>query len=166
MTSADSVAAELRNGLRRLAKAVVIITSQHAGVRYAMAATAVSELSMEPPSLLVCVNHGASLALPLQAGADFSINILHSSHADLAALCSGPAKGEARFTLGDWQTSDDGFPFIGDAQATFFCRRADLYAYGSHFVVIGNVMAVRTTGAVDPLIYVDGRYAVSQESIS
>ena len=165
MTSADSVAAELRNGLRRLAKAVVVITSQHAGVRYAMAATAVSELSMEPPSLLACVNQSASLALPLQEGADFSINILHSSYASLAALCSGPAKGEARFTVGDWQTSDDGLPYVGDAQATFFCRFAALYAHGSHFVVIGNVIAVRATGLVDPLIYVDGRYAATQESI-
>lgn len=166
MTSADSVAAELRMGLRRLAKAVVIITSEHAGVRYAMAATAVSELSMEPPSLLACVNHGASLALPLQAEADFSINILHSSHADLSSLCSGPAKGEARFTLGNWQFRDDGLPYIGDAQATFFCRHAALYSHGSHFVVIGNVTAVRTTGLIDPLIYVDGRYAITHESIS
>ena len=59
----------LRHALRRLAKAVVVITSADASARYAMAATAVSELSFEPPSMLVCVNRTASLYPPLAAQA-------------------------------------------------------------------------------------------------
>jgi flavin reductase (DIM6/NTAB) family NADH-FMN oxidoreductase RutF len=148
----------LRDGLRRLAKAVVIITCRHEGSRFAMAATAVSELSMDPPSLLICVNRSASLHGPLSAGAGFCVNILHRDQADLAAVCSGQVKGEARFATGRWTGAGDEPPWLEDAQASFACRQERTLDYGTHRIVIGRVEAVRLHGEVDPLIYVDGRY--------
>lgn len=148
----------LRAGLRRLAKAVVVITSRHEGRRYAMAATAVSELSMAPPSLLVCVNKSASISVPLGAGADFAINILNSSHQAVSTLCSGKVKGEERFALGSWTTGALDLPIIEDAQAVFHCRSVDTFSYGTHDILIGEVVETRTYGAVDPLVYVDGSY--------
>jgi len=153
------IATALREGLRRLAKAVVVITCRHEGVRYAMAATAVTELSMDPPSLLICVNRSASLHAPLLAEADFCVNILHGDHLDLAAVCSGQVKGEARFETGHWSGEDDQPPWLDDAQASFICRQQHALDYGTHRIVIGRVEAVRLYGGVDPLVYVDGRYA-------
>jgi flavin reductase (DIM6/NTAB) family NADH-FMN oxidoreductase RutF len=148
----------MREGLRRLAKAVVVITCRHEGQRYAMAATAVSELSMEPPSLLICVNRTASLHLPLSKGADFCVNVLHSDHGEISAACSGKVRGEARFALGRWGATPDGCPVLEDAQASFFCRYAQAISYGTHDIVIGRVEAVSIQGEVNPLVYADGRY--------
>lgn len=103
----------MRDGLRRLAKAVVVITCEHNGTRFAMAATAVSELCIEPPSLLICVNRTASLFEPLSTGANFTVNILHSSHETVSAACSGKLKGEARFEHGQWARSSIGPPLFG-----------------------------------------------------
>lgn len=61
----------MRDGLRRLAKAVVVTRCEHVGVRFAMAATTVSEREIEPPSRLTCVNRTASLCKPVSAGANF-----------------------------------------------------------------------------------------------
>jgi flavin reductase (DIM6/NTAB) family NADH-FMN oxidoreductase RutF len=151
----------MRDALRRLAKAVVVITCRHEGARFAMAATAVSELSLDPPSLLACVNKTASLHVPLTAGADFCINILHASHEHIAALCSGKIKGEARFAEGDWQTSPQGVPYLADAQASFFCKQDGSMSYGTHDIFIGRLMDVISAGPVDPLVYVDGRYTIA-----
>lgn len=159
MTPGDDLGGALRAGLRRLAKGVVVITSRHEGVRFAMAATAVSELSMDPPSLLICVNRSASLEAPLSAGADFCVNLLHREQAELAVACSGQAKGEARFATGRWNGADIEPPWLEDAQASFACRQEQSLAYGTHRIVIGRVEAVRLHGDIDPLIYVDGRYA-------
>ena len=150
----------MRDGLRRLAKAVVVITCEHGGTRYAMAATAVSELSMEPPSLLICVNRTASLYAPLSSGANFTVNILHSSHETVSAACSGKLKGEARFEQGQWARSSLGPPYLEDAQASFVCRNDRQVDHGTHGIFIGEVVDVLSHGAVDPLIYVDGRYTV------
>src|SRR3546814_7831757 len=79
LQTASPVAESLRSGLRRLAKAVVVITAHRGDVRAAMTATAVSELSMDPPSLLICANRSASMFALLKDGADFCVNILDAS---------------------------------------------------------------------------------------
>ena len=152
------VAERLRLGLRRLGKAVVVITALHDGQRWAMTATAVSELSMDPPSLLVCVNRTASLYGPLTAGANFGVNILHADQADICQACFGATKGEERFRLGQWDSAACGTPLLRDAQAGFVCEYQDRIEYGTHAVVIGRVQEVRLSREVDPLIYVDGRF--------
>lgn len=158
-TQAVSVADGLRAGLRRLGKAVVVVTCWHEDRRWAMTATAVSELSMDPPSLLVCVNRTASLHGPLTAGASFCVNILHIDQRKVSQACSGAIKGEERFREGEWASGADGTPFLRGAQASFFCTYETHLAYGTHAVVIGAVTAVECAGDVDPLIYLDGGYA-------
>lgn len=157
--SPPTIAEQLRNGLRRLGKAVVVVTCWHEGRRWAMTATAVSELSMEPPSLLVCVNKSASLHGPLTSGANFCVNILHADQLDVSRACSGAKKGEERFSEGEWSASVGGTPYLRDAQASFFCEYETHVEYGTHAVVIGAVKAVDCSGEVDPLIYLDGGYA-------
>jgi flavin reductase (DIM6/NTAB) family NADH-FMN oxidoreductase RutF len=166
MVDLSRLQSDLRAGLRRLAKAVVVISCRWEGRRYAMTATAVNELSMEPPSLLICVNHTASMHEPLTAGADFSINILHSSHEAISILCSGATKGEARFAQGLWSERTSPIPTIEDAQAVFLCKNDASFDYGTHRIFIGEVIEARTYGEVDPLVYVDGRYVtISNEAI-
>jgi len=157
--SRPELAQALRQGLRSLAKAVVVITCRHEGKRYAMAATAVSELSLDPPSMLICVNKIASLFLPLSAGADFCINILHADHVEISKRCSGTAKGEARFDIGSWSDSTLGIPVLDEAQAAFVCRNRSCTKFGTHGIFIGEVLEVVSVEQADPLIYVDGRYS-------
>ena len=154
----------LKQALRRLAKAVVVVTSRHEGVRFAMAATAVSELSFDPPSMLICVNRTASLYAPLAAGAPFAINILHHSQRDVAAQCAGGLKGEARFDAGEWPDTDLHVPRLGGAQASIVCRNAKRVDYGTHGIFIGDVAEVYMEGLPEPLVYVDGRYTRAMEA--
>lgn len=149
---------DLKQALRRLAKAVVVISSRHVGQRFAMVATAVSELSLDPPSMLVCVNRTASLFPPLHAGAPFVINILHHSQASVARRCTGPIKGEARFELGEWADTELGPPRLVGAQAAIVCRNARAHEYGTHGIFIGDVTEVFLHGEPGPLVYFDGRY--------
>ncbi len=162
MTETADISARLRDGLRRLAKAVVVVTTQHRSQRYAMAATAVSELSMDPPSLLICVNRTAGLHAPLATGAGFCLNILHSSQAAIAAACSGGLTGEQRFEHGAW-ANRNGLPCLEGAQANFLCRNERSIDHGTHTIFIGLVEEVLTSGRPDPLVYVDGRYTGVQE---
>ena len=154
----------MKLALRRLAKSVAVIACRHEGRRYAMAATAVSEITIDPPSLLICVNQGASIYLPLSAGAEFSVNILHASHRKIAESCSGKVKGDARFSKGLWSESATGIPYLSDAQGSFFCRHDGRLLYGTHEVFVGRVEAASHFGDVDPLVYVDGRFTTVRKS--
>ena len=164
MQVAEVVSAELiqgmRQAMRRLAASVVVVSAREGDVRYAMAASAVTSLSMDPPSLLFCVNRSASIYPILSDGKNFCINVLSGSHEALSIACSGAQKGEGRFTIGDWhEDPDTRTPFLGDAQASLICAIDGIHHYGTHAIVIGKVQRVHLHGEVYPLIYLDGRYA-------
>jgi flavin reductase (DIM6/NTAB) family NADH-FMN oxidoreductase RutF len=139
-----------KQALRRLATTVCVISTRHEDERFLMAATAVEAMSMDPPSMLVCVNRSASMHAPLAAGADFAINILSADQEDISRICGGGAKGAERFACG--------LPLLGGAQANVVCKQDGLFAYGTHTIVIGRVQSVTVGDVVDPLLYVDGRY--------
>jgi len=154
----QEIAAALRIGLRGMAKAVTVISLCHGSKRYAMTATAVNELSMDPPSMLICVNKSASLFLPLNEGAHFCINILQASQAEIGAHCSVKARGEERFALGSWRNSELGPPYLLDAQSSFICRNVSKVEFGTHGIFVGQVEQVHLREQNDPLVYMDGRY--------
>lgn len=157
-TDNADIAAALRVGLRALAKAVTVISCRHGNRRYAMTATAVNELSMDPPSMLICVNKAAGLFTPLTEGANFCINILQASQAEISALCSGKVRGEARFSVGSWGDSSLGPPYLQEAQASFVCRNVSKLEFGTHGIFVGQVEQVYMREQKDPLVYMDGRY--------
>lgn len=158
-------ARDLREALRKLAKSVAVITSSHGGIRYAMSATAVCELSFEPCSMLICVNRSASIYAALSAGAPFVINLLHSSQAGIATRCSGIIKGEERFLEGDWRETH-GVPRLAGAQASIACENVRQFQHGTHGLFIGNVLDVFSRDSSDPLVYVDGRYTRIRETLA
>ncbi|MEO1100711.1 MAG: flavin reductase family protein [Pseudomonadota bacterium] len=149
---------DLRLALRRLAKAVVVISLVEEGERKALVVTAVSELSLDPPSMVVCVNRLASLYPAMAKKTPFCLNILDADHEALAVRCVAEAQGEMRFGLGEWGVSDDGVPYLTDAQANMFCETRASLSHGSHDLFIAEVTGALTSGEVDPLIYTDGRY--------
>jgi flavin reductase (DIM6/NTAB) family NADH-FMN oxidoreductase RutF len=150
--------ADMLQGLRRFAKSVMVISCEKDGQRYAMSATAVSEISLDPPTMLICVNRSATMHIPLLEGADFAINMLHAGQEQISRNCGGEKRGEERFDLGDWQASPYGPPVLADAQAYFVCRQAQRVETGTHSIFIGEVVAAFADDRVDPLVYVDGGY--------
>lgn len=151
--------AATRLALRRMAKSVTVVTAVHEGRRYAMSATAADVVSLDPPSMVVSVNESASMHPALDAGADFVINVLARTQADIGRGCGGGLRGEERFGVGEWSLSPAGLPWLDGAEANIECRRAAALRYGTHQLFVGEVTAVRVSGAaIDPLVYVDGRY--------
>lgn len=153
----DDLNAKMILGLRRFAKSVMVISCEFEGHKYAMSATAVSEVSLDPPSMLVCINHNAKIFSAMQNGAPFCINMLQTGHKDVAQACGGAKQGEDRFSIGDWREQDD-IPYLHGAQANFFCSNAQAQTFGTHDIFIGVVTKVLVEDSVDPLVYIDGLY--------
>jgi flavin reductase (DIM6/NTAB) family NADH-FMN oxidoreductase RutF len=161
--NADEIlATDMRQAMRRLAASVVVVTASEGMNRYAMAATASTSVSMDPPSMLVCINRSASIYPILEKQAYFGITLLGHHHHEISMACSGKVKGEARFAVGDWRSDPEtGTPYLADAPASLICHREVLHPYGSHGIFIGRVKTVRLNGAVTPLVYIDGNYTTT-----
>ena len=89
--------------MRAVTSTVNVISASREGERHAMTATSVTSLSLDPPSMLVCVNKDASIHKILSEGSHFSINILSSSQRELAEVCSNSDEGESRFVNASWK---------------------------------------------------------------
>ncbi len=154
----ERLIADAKLALRRLASSVSVVTCRHDGCNHAMTATAVSALSMDPPSMLVCINRSAGFHDALNRASEFAINVLGPPHVDISRVCSGGASGERRFDTGCWDTRAAA-PVLIDAQAAIVCRKDQELQYGTHTVFVGRITSISMNGDVDPLIYVDGQYA-------
>jgi flavin reductase (DIM6/NTAB) family NADH-FMN oxidoreductase RutF len=157
----DDLAAGFRDAMRRAAATVALVTTSEDGVWHGMAATAVTSVSTSPPSLLVAVNHQASIHDPLTRVGRFCVNLLALRHRSLVRAFSGAMKGADRFLLGEWQACDAAPPMLVDAPAAFECELDASLDYGSHSIFIGQVRAVAINGVSDPLIWSDAAFAAA-----
>lgn len=151
---------EFRKAMRRLTSAVTVITTAHEQRRYGMTATAVTSVSADPPSLLICINRSASLHEPLIRSGRFCVNILLAEQSDIATAFSGGVPQELRFAQGHWGPDEADVPFLREAQANIFCDADAMSSYGTHNIIIGKVSQVLVHGRVTPLLYQDGQYTV------
>jgi flavin reductase (DIM6/NTAB) family NADH-FMN oxidoreductase RutF len=159
MTRFDLTAEGLRAGMRRLAASVCVITARDSnGQRQAMTATAVTSVSDNPASLLVCVNRQTTLHTILAAGSSFAVNVLGADQADISVQCASHESGEARFNGVDWADHHH-LPYLRSAQAVFFCNGASQLIHGTHLIVVGNVHDVLVSKEpLNPLLYANGQY--------
>ena len=155
----DAVEAGFRDAMRRLAATVNIITVKAGSDRHGTTATAVTSLSMEPPSLLVCINR-TSRAHPLLALAGhFCVNVLHTDNADVSSAFSQSIPGDEKFKVGNWKNGKHGVPYLANAQSSLLCEKDKEVDYGSHTIFIGRVVEVKNRKDISPLLYSDGKYA-------
>jgi flavin reductase len=155
----DHAEISFRDAMRRLASTVTIISVGDRGHRHGITATAVTSLSMDPPSLLVCVNRSGSLYAHMAEGSRFCVNLLRSGQASLSDAFSGKLAPHERFQHGRWCEDDQGLPYLADAQASVFCRKQHAIEHGSHAIFIGVVETVLSTGDISPLLYSNGTYS-------
>lgn len=156
----QSLEHQFRAGMRQLAGGVCIIATQFDGERHASTVTSVSSLSMDPPSMIVCVNSGSSIHAPLQAAGRLSINLLSASQLHVAQCCTGfdGRTGEARFAAGDWVAHRDGVPVLHDALASIICTIDAAWTGGSHSVMHCMVQEILAGPPGQPLVYANRRY--------
>lgn len=154
------IATGFKLAMRRMTSTISLITTQHDGRPYGMAATAVQSVCADPPTILICVNRSASISQPLTERGRFAVNLLSTTHKDLVSVFSGKVKSEERFIYGTWDMLE-GMPVLADAQAVMVCDQVASLTVGSHEILVGEVRAVQVDSSITPLLYQDGKLAQS-----
>lgn len=158
-TGNQEVADLFRSAMGRFAASVTLVTTiDEQCSPHGLAATAFSSVSMDPASVLVCVNRNSSASPIIKASGLFCVNMLQREHEALCAIFSKPELRERRFVDGDWAVGVSGLRYLRDAQASVFCEVVQEVEYGSHTIFIGNVVNVITQSLESPLVYMGGRF--------
>ncbi len=152
------IVAGLKSALRSLVRPVAVVTAECAGVRHAMAATAFCEVSMEPPSMLVCINRANATYGAIRDGADFGMNLLAETHEAVSRHCGGGAAADAKFDVGEWLLEPGKPPRLLGSCAAMVLKSRQLVDHGTHAVVIGEIVDLMWQPDLAPLAYHDGDY--------
>ena len=143
--------------MRGVTSTVTVISACSIQERHAMTATSVTSLSLNPPSMLVCVNKEASIHKILDKGSSFCINILSNSQKQLAEICSNSDEGESRFQNNSWK-KEDNFIFNEDSRSNILCECINTIDHTSHTIYLGKVIKVFNDESKKSLLYGAGNY--------
>ena len=149
-----------RAAMRRVASTVNVISICVDGQPMGITATAMSSLSMDPPSLLICINQAATMHKSMADVSHFCVNVLHRDQEDIAQMFADRRQHALRFASG-WDMDCARPPRLHDAQAALLCRRTDHHRFGTHSIFIGVVEDVQVREDVHPLVYLNGAYGAA-----
>ena len=119
-------------------------------------ASAVASLSLEPPLMLVCLDHRSRTLGALRAAGRFAVNVL-SAESEAEARTFATTVPHAEKWEGVPATERSGVPVLDAALVWVVCELRDLLDGGDHTIVTGAVVELGT-GEGEPLLFVDGEY--------
>jgi flavin reductase (DIM6/NTAB) family NADH-FMN oxidoreductase RutF len=151
---------DFRGAMRQLTGGVSVITAGRGRDISGMTVTSVSSLSVDPPTLIVSINRGASSWPLLKRYGAFGVNILTSDQIDIAERFAGKdgLNGTERFTGAEWTTRASGVPLLVGALAAIDCEVEEIVERHSHAIVIGRVRDLQVSSRTAALAYWQGQY--------
>ena len=142
---------------------VTIVTTDGAAGRFGATVSAMSSVSADGdrPTLLVCMNEKVSAFPAIIENGRFCVNVLRD---DQAAVSDGFARrlsldNDDKFSCAAWSEGRHGQPIIKGALVNFECRVLTRQQVGTHYIFVGEVLHVQSTGGGSPLIYSNRAYA-------
>lgn len=150
----EEMTEQFKAGMRQFASGITLLTSVHNEENGGLIATAFSSVSMEPPTLLACVNKGASAHNIIDDSNRICVNILSEDDMPIVSSFSDSLRRSERFIIGEWGNMRSGSPYVKTSLAAFDCKIIDKVSSGSHTIFIAEVQEVfMTSGNKKPLIY-------------
>ena len=148
-----------RAAMRLLPEPVAIVTTNHLGHKHGMTATAFASVSVEPPQILVCVDHRATSWGLIRDSGKFAVNFLPLQRSDMAHLFSRTAdKKDDAFDPKLWKTLESGAPILQDAISALDCVLDQQQESGTHLILVGRVIGVWMSGSEETLLYCAGQF--------
>jgi flavin reductase (DIM6/NTAB) family NADH-FMN oxidoreductase RutF len=148
--------ADFRHAMRHVPTGVTVVTTLKDGEPRGITVNAFASVSLEPPSLLICVNREARSYLFISSSRVFCVNVLAGNQRRLAEHFSGKVR-ERQFAEIGYAIEATGAPVLDDAIAHFDCAMTQEYHVGSHSIIVGRVLSCRAR-AGSPLGYFNGGF--------
>ena len=151
---------EFRIGMRKYIYSVSVISNtQSNGRKNAITVSSVTSISINPPSIIVCINKKSSIHEGLVLNSKFCINLVNEEQQDIAEICSDPNRINERFKNIEWIGKKP--PIMKNALVNIICKVDKIVEYKTHSIVIGLVQKIKNSEHKNPLMYQEGMYKKS-----
>jgi len=153
----------LKQLLGRRAATVAIVTARAGERVHGMTVTAYTEVSLEPPLVLVCADRASNTHPVIAAGGVFALNLLADGQAGLSHRFATKKDEDRRFEGIAWETEATGAPILPGTVGALDCRVVAAHEAGDHVIYVGRIEAMRAHPEREPLLYHRGRYGSFQQ---
>ena len=149
----------LRDAAARFATGVTVVTVNDRGTYRAMTANSFTSVSLDPPLVLICVDHAASMHKPIREAGVFAVNLLAADQRPISELFARRGQlaepmGGVPFTIGS-----TGCPLLDATLGWFECEVWHDYEGGDHTIFVGRVLDMQVLQPEGvPLVFFGGRY--------
>lgn len=147
-----------RDAMACVGAAVNIITTDGPAGQAGFTASAVCSVTDSPPTLLVCLNRGASVWPTFNENRTLCVNTLNAGQEPLSNLFGGKTAMADRFAAACWQTGATGCPRLEDALASFDCRISQVVSVGTHDILFCTIESITRHPAPQGLVWFDRGY--------
>ncbi len=153
---------DYRAAISRFLTGVTLVTTRHEGLAQGITASAVASVTLEPPTLLICLNRQSATCHAVSGAGRFCVHVLADDQLDLARHFASRTPDKfanlAELGLGSTHDSPLGNPIVEGALAYLECRVATQTDFGTHRVFFGEVVSVDAREG-SPLAYFRGQFA-------
>ena len=158
-TPSSGLRAEARRAFRRFSWPVTILTFEDGATVRGATISSVTSLSLDPPSLVLCVNRSSRTHQAVRVGQRFGLSLLGFGQRKIAERLSEPGADKV---LADDELSWIGIPaspvLVGAATAFGITLRQVTPAF-SHSVLVATIDASHVPDeATPPMAYLEGEY--------
>ncbi|TJZ54306.1 flavin reductase family protein [Streptomyces piniterrae] len=131
----------------------VVTSTGHDGAPRGMTCSSVCSVSLEPPTLLVCLRDGSPTLEAIVERGTFAVNLLHEGAQEVAELFA--SGNPNRFHMVPWeQATDAGGPHLArDSHTVADCDVVMTHRTGDHVTVFGKARLITRRHALPPLLY-------------
>jgi flavin reductase (DIM6/NTAB) family NADH-FMN oxidoreductase RutF len=131
-----------------------------AGAPHGMTANSFTSVSLDPPLVLVCVDHRARILDHFRASKHFGVNVLAEHQRALSAHFA--RSGYDRFDGVSWHAGKTGVPLLPGVLSAMECEIQQVLDVGDHAIMIGEVVHAACADG-KPLVYFASKYRALSE---
>lgn len=143
--------------LGRFSSGVTVVTTRDKRNRdQGMTVSAFCSVSLDPPLVLMCIEHTSSLYNSLAVSSPFIVNILSDGQETIARRFA--ERGTNRFSGIGFARGQNGMAVLDEVLGIIEGEVVARYESGDHDIVVGSV-EVATANEGKPLLYYRGGYA-------
>jgi len=138
---------------------IYVLTARFDDAINGMIASWVSQVSYEPPLIMVAVHPNRYSHSLIEKGNNFALHVLDRSQKEMLKRFKGPDP-EIKFSGIPWETGKTGVPILKNCIAWFELEVKECHDPGNHTLFIGEVISCGTTSIGTPLstLEYDGMY--------
>src|SRR5579859_7968202 len=150
----------LRATMRQWATGVTVVTTALGDARGGMTVSSFTSVSLEPPTVLVCLNKNSYCHDLVKQSGVYAVSMLAEGQDALSNRFAGldAAFNEDRFVGLDITTAETGCPLLPGAIAHLDCRVYSTHETLTHTIFIAEVVFAEVDEQKQPLVYVNRAY--------